>query len=50
LQDGILEHHSHAETINLLKEIDEQKISAINANVPALNVSPHMDLNTPIKS
>jgi hypothetical protein len=37
LQDGILEQHPHAETINLLKIIGEHTIAAINANVP---VSP----------
>jgi hypothetical protein len=45
LQDGIMEQHPHAETINLLKEIEEQTISAINANVPVspiqYDVSPH---------
>jgi hypothetical protein len=53
LQEGILEQHPHAETINLLKEIGEQTISAINANVPVspvpYDVSPHMDVNTRIK-
>jgi hypothetical protein len=34
LQDGILEQHPHAETINLLKSIGEHTIAAINANVP----------------
>jgi hypothetical protein len=53
LQDGIPEQHPHAETINLLKGIGEQTISAINAKVPVspipYDVSPHMDLNTRIK-
>jgi hypothetical protein len=53
LQDGILEQHPHAETINLLKSIGEHTIAAINANVPVspvpYDVSPHMDLNTRIK-
>lgn len=56
LQDGILEQHPHAETINLLKIIGEHTIAAINANVPVSPVPydvrfkhPHMDLNTRIK-
>ena len=53
LQDGILEQHPHAESINLLKSIGEHTIAAINANVPVspvpYDVSPHMDLNTRIK-